>query len=85
MGKKDSAYLVVYRGDTVDYIRPGAWVFFQRPLNCGGGYWLGRAYDDVFIIEYERPTSLFDGIRFLMLSNEVQSNSHVFDDDFRLT
>lgn len=83
--KNGLGYQVVYRGETVDYIRPGSWVFFQRPIHCGGGYWLGRAYDDVFIIEYERPTSLFDGIRFMMLSKEVRSNAHLFDDNFELT
>lgn len=85
MGKADSNYIVVYRGDTVDYIAPGTWVFFQRPLHCGGGYWLGRAYDDVFIIEYERPTSLYDGIRFIMMANGVNLDADAFDDDFELT
>ncbi|HFK7188729.1 TPA: hypothetical protein ACG0BA_004445 [Serratia odorifera] len=40
--KNGLGYQVVYRGETVDYIRPGSWVFFQRPIHCGGGYWCGE-------------------------------------------
>ncbi|WP_346827238.1 hypothetical protein [Serratia inhibens] len=85
MGKKDSAYMVVYRGDTVDYIRPGTWVFFQRLKEYGGGFWLGRTYHNVFILEFERPTSLREGILFIMQTKSVERNFPSFDDDFELT
>lgn len=42
MGKKDSNYQIVYRGEGLKNFIPGGWVFFQRPKECGGGYWLGR-------------------------------------------
>lgn len=78
MGVKDSNFQIVYRGEVLEHFRPGGWVFFQRPKECGGGYWLGRTYDDVFMIEYERPVSLNEGMRFLMIVDEVEANSNEF-------
>ena len=31
MGGKDLNFQVVYRGEVLEYYRPGGWVFFQRP------------------------------------------------------
>jgi len=78
MGVKDSNFQIVYRGEVLEHFKPGGWVFFQRPKECGGGYWLGRTYDDVFMIEYERPVSLNEGMRFLMIVDEVEANSNEF-------
>lgn len=84
MGMKDSNYQIVYRGETLTHYIPGGWVFFQRPKDCGGGYWLGRTYDDVFIIEYEQPTSLRAGLNFLIHLSNVESNSNDFDENLSL-
>jgi len=51
MGGKDSNYQVVYRGETLEHYKPGGWVFFQRLKEYGGGYWLGRTYEDCFWLE----------------------------------
>ena len=84
MGGKDSNYQIVYRGQVLENYFPGGWVFFQRPKECGGGYWLGRTYDDVFIIEYERPISLGDGLEFLIHITNVESKSDEFDPNYSL-
>lgn len=80
MGTKDLGFQVIYRGQVLDHYSPGGWVFFQRPKECGGGYWLGRVYDDVFMIEYDRPVSLFEGMVFLMDVNKVEAESNEFID-----
>lgn len=72
MAMPESNYQVVYRGEYLTNYKPGGWVFFQRPKECGGGYWLGRTYDNVFIIEYEKPTSLFDGLRFILMVTDME-------------
>lgn len=84
MGSKDLGFDVVYRGETINYIREGRWVFFQRLKEYGGGYWLGRTYHDAFIFGLERPTSLFEGIQFILASRSVEKNADQFDDDFQL-
>ncbi|EDW3969041.1 hypothetical protein [Salmonella enterica] len=84
MGKVDQNYQVVYREDTLNVYIPGGWVFFQRPESCGGGYWLGRTFDGVFIMELEYPVSLFDGISYLMEVTKMHERGQVFDDDFTL-
>ncbi|STT06551.1 Uncharacterised protein [Klebsiella pneumoniae] len=55
MGSKDSNYQVVYRYEPLMKYVPGGWVLFQRPKSCGGGFWLGKTYDGVFMLELERP------------------------------
>lgn len=75
MSKSDSNYQVVYRGDSLQNFKPGGWVFFQRAKAHGGGYWLGRTYEGVFIIEYEKPISLYDGIGFIMLVTEMEKKN----------
>lgn len=62
MGSKDDGgYDIVYRGELRDYIPPGRLVFFQRLKEYGGGYWLGKAYDNAFIFEIEGRCHLVRG------------------------
>lgn len=84
MGVSDSKFQVVYRGEVLEHFKPGGWVFFQRPKECGGGYWLGRTYDGVFMIEYERPVSLYDGMDFLASMQKVEAKSEEFDPNYSL-
>lgn len=84
MGKKDDSYQIVYRGGRLERYHPGGWVFFQRPKECGGGYWLGRTYDDLFWLELEFPISLHDGLVYLIHLKDVEAISTEFDDNFSL-
>ncbi|HCR1107402.1 TPA: hypothetical protein OMU21_004981 [Klebsiella aerogenes] len=84
MGVKDSNYQVVYRGELLPRFVPGGWVLFQRAKQYGGGYWLGRTYDDCFWLEFDKPTSLADGIAYIITYRSVEAQSHIFDDDFQL-
>lgn len=85
MGVKDSDYQIVYRGDTLKNYKPGGWVLFQRPKECGGGYWLGRTYDDCFWFEFERPMSLNYGLQYIVSYAAMQRQAPFEDlDDFRL-
>lgn len=84
MAGHDLDFQVVYRGKTLEYYRPGGWVFFQRPKECGGGYWLGRTFDGVFMIEYERPVSLNDGMDFLASMKKIEAVSEEFDPNYSL-
>lgn len=81
MGGKDSSYQIVYRGEVLNYRTPGEWVLFQRPKKCGGGYWLGKAYDMVFMLEPERPVSLREGIEYIQVATRVVVRMEEFDDD----
>lgn len=80
----DVNYQVVYRGESLESFQPGGWVFFQRPKECGGGYWFGKTYDDCFMLEFDRPVSLAEGIRYTLTADRVASTAHLFDDDFEL-
>ncbi|WP_142971400.1 lF-82 [Enterobacter hormaechei] len=62
---KDLKYEVIPRGANIAYITPGKWTFIQRKKEYGGGWWFGRVYDDYFLLEFERPTSLVDGIAYI--------------------
>ncbi|EGT0646151.1 hypothetical protein MJ717_001900 [Cronobacter sakazakii] len=84
MGSKDLKYQVVYRGDKLETIIPGQWVFFQRLKEYGGGYWFGKTYDDCFWFEIERPVSLAEGLDYLILITKVQATSHEFDANYSL-
>lgn len=75
MATPENNYQVVYRGEYLKNFKPGGWVFFQRAKEHGGGYWLGRTYEGVFVIEYERPISLYDGIGFVMLVTEMEKKN----------
>lgn len=81
----DVNYQVVYRGESLESYQEGGWVLFQRPKECGGGYWLGRTYANYFMLEIERPVSLAEGIQFKIMVERVACTSHLFDDDFSLT
>ncbi len=84
MASSELGYQVVYRGQGLEYFVDGGWVFFQRLKEYGGGYWLGRTYNDAFIFGLERPTSLFEGIQFILVSRSVERNADQFDDNFEL-
>ncbi|SLY14208.1 Uncharacterised protein [Klebsiella pneumoniae] len=66
MGGKDTSYQVVYRGETLKHFKPGQCVFFQRERQYGGGYWLGKTHVDGFEFLLEQPTSLREGMLFLL-------------------
>lgn len=85
MGVKDSNFQVVYRGEVLQNFISGGWVFFQRPKECGGGYWLGRTYDDCFIFGCEHPVSLNYGLSFLLCMDEIEKRANDFDSDFQLS
>lgn len=85
MGRKDENHQIVYRGETLPYLHPGQWVFFQRSKECGGGYWLGRTFQDFYKFGPEQPVSLSEGLKFILVADRVEAISHVFDDDFKLT
>lgn len=65
MAGSDTNYQIVYRGNCLECFHSGGWVFFQRPKEAGGGFWLGRTYDFVFMIELPCPVSLREGIIYL--------------------
>ncbi|MDO2452873.1 hypothetical protein [Enterobacter asburiae] len=85
MGGKDLNYQVVYRGHQLERFVPGGWVMYQRPKESGGGYWLGRTYDDCSWFEFDRPTSLRDAIEYVITCDKVTLNYLNFDDGFQLT
>ena len=80
---KDSNYDVILRGEQRDYIPPGRWLFIQRAKEVGGGCWLGRAWPDYFEFGLERPTSLSDGLDYLITISKVAALPD-WDDDFTL-
>lgn len=82
MSDKQEYYQVVDRGEALGHFVPGGWVFFRRPLETGGGYWLGRTYADYFWLEFEHPISLATGLEHLVLLNWTPPPSV---DDFELT
>lgn len=71
---KDLGFDVVYRGETRGHIKPGTYVFFQRQMEHGGGYWLGQAYDDWFGFTIDAPVSMRTGMEYLLTirNNEYQ-------------
>lgn len=81
MGGKDDNYEVVYRGEMLKSYRPGRYVFFQRSKESGGGYWLGRTYDDCFIFELEKPISLAYGLQYLLCLASIQRRANEFVDE----
>ena len=65
MAGSDTNYQIVYRGESLtDYV-PGGLVFFQRPNENGGGFWLGRTFDGIFWFEIYEPLSLSQGLIYL--------------------
>ncbi|WP_318389642.1 hypothetical protein [Enterobacter sp.] len=81
MSKSDPTFDVVYRGETREYFAPGRRVLFQRLKEYGGGYWLGRAYDDAFIFDIERPVSLAEGMEYILISDSVEATYMDFVDE----
>ena len=68
MGSKDGDYDILYRGEMRDYIPPGRVMFIQRPKECGGGYWLGRA-----LVEAKNcPSTLLQALSRLALTKKVE-------------
>ncbi|WLS79723.1 hypothetical protein Q3V30_04230 [Erwinia pyri] len=85
MAKAEDNYQVVYRNETLSRFVPGGWVFFQRPKENGGGYWLGRTFDGVFLFEFSKPVSLFQGLVYLRELENKNSLNQPTDDDFFLS
>ncbi|ENL8728941.1 hypothetical protein AB6I73_003901 [Citrobacter amalonaticus] len=88
MGVKDSKFQIVYRGETLQFFKPGEYVFFQRQKEYGGGFWLGKTHEDGFEFVLEQPTSLNYGMEYLLKLKDVESLFMEFVDDiddFRLT
>lgn len=81
---KDSNFDIIYRGDVRDRLEYGKWVFIQRAKVYGGGFWLGKAYQDHFWLELETPTSLAEGISFIFEAERQQRGYVAFDGDFYL-
>ena len=84
MGGKDNNYQVVYRGEVLENFRDGGWVFLQRAKEYGGGYWFGRTYHDYFLLEFDGPTSLFEGIKYIVAYEALAVSPGGLDDDFEL-
>lgn len=84
MGAPDANYQVVYRGEFLPRYEPGGLVLFQRSRECGGGYWLGRTFDDSFQFEINHPVSLSEGILYLIESGRVGKGFGESDAEFAL-
>lgn len=84
MAGTDTNYQIVYRGESLPRFREGEWVFFQRKKEHGGGYWFGRTMSHCFWLEFEKPTSLSEGIKYLIALNDMHQRGNDFDDDFTL-
>lgn len=84
MAKAPEKFQIVYRGDVLNYYKPGEWVFFQRPKECGGGYWLGKTYDFVFMFEIPHPVSLRQGMDFMDAAEGIGTFKLPSVDDFKL-
>ncbi len=86
MAGSDSNYQVVYRGESLTNYVPGGLVFFQRPKENGGGFWLGRTFDGVFWFEIYEPVSLSQGLVYLQeLKNSVPTDAKPLQEDNNLT
>lgn len=85
MAGSDSNFQVVYRGENLTDYAPGGLVFFQRPKENGGGFWLGRTYDGVFCLEISAPVSLSQGLLYLQaLQNPVPVDTKIIEPDNNL-
>ena len=86
MAGSDSNYQVVYRGESLTDYAPGGLVFFQRPKENGGGFWLGRTYDGVFWLEIPAPVSLSQGLLYLQaVKNSVLADVKYISRDNNLS
>lgn len=68
---KDLNYSVFLRGEELVYenLQEGRLVFFQRPLTCGGGFWLVRTYRYYYEYVIGFPVSLRQGIDVILTSS----------------
>lgn len=82
--KSPDLFQVVYRGEVLTGYKPGEWVFFQRPKECGGGFWLGKTYDFVFMLEIPYPVSLGQGWDFIIEQEKPSTVKPEPLDDFKL-
>ncbi|MGC0889325.1 hypothetical protein WKG88_22295 [Pantoea agglomerans] len=86
MAGSDSNYQVIYRGENLTDYAPGGLVFFQRPKENGGGFWLGRTYDGFFWFEILAPVSLSQGLFYLQaMNNTVQADREFKPPDSNLS
>jgi len=69
---------------TLERYIPGGWVFFQRPKENGGGYWLGKTFDGVFLLELDKPVALGQGITHIIMSTGTPPRKDDIE-NFRLT
>lgn len=83
MGKKDFNHTIIYRGDFIDSVPEGHWLIIQRAKLYGGGYWLGKAYNDCFWLEFEKPMSLSECMQYVARYDLVASEQY-FDEEFKL-
>lgn len=85
MAGSDANYQIVYRGESLtDYV-PGGLVFFQRPKENGGGFWLGRTLDGIFWFEIYEPVSLSQGLIYLQeLKNFAPTDAKSSQEDNNL-
>jgi len=75
MTGSDINYQIVHRGESLTDYMPGL-VFFQRPKENGGGFWLGRTFDGIFWFEIYEPVSLSPGLIYLQeLKNFVPTDA----------
>lgn len=75
MGKKDSNHQIIYRGQVLERFTPGGWVFIQRQKECGGGFWLGRTYDDCFWLKLDKHVPLSNSLTCLLIDSGGDENS----------
>ncbi|MDE8754237.1 hypothetical protein PZA22_06925 [Pectobacterium polaris] len=52
-------------GETLSFYKPGEWVFFQQAKENCSGYWLGKTYDFVFMLEIPHPVSIAQELNFM--------------------
>jgi len=84
MAKSPEKFQIIYQGEVLTYYNPGEWVFFQRPKKCGGGYWLGKTHDFVFMLEIPYPVSLQQGMEFIDMAEGFVAFKLPSVDDFKL-
>lgn len=55
---KKRGYEVVCCGETLNHFEEGGWVYFHPLKKYVSDYWLWLTYHDIYILEYDRPTSV---------------------------
>ncbi|WPU24977.1 hypothetical protein RI049_09650 [Cedecea neteri] len=82
--EKSTSYFIVYCGEHHPSFAPGSPVFIQRTKEQGGGYWLGRVYNDFYEFCFNEPIPLRRGIDFLFQVNEFDPSPPKSVDEFSL-